>query len=77
MKHSLPVCLTFVLIIVSLSPVALFAAPSSADLGGVDQKLTILETKVNRLNTIQTQIIEKQKQIKEELDDLRIWIHRK
>ena len=55
----------------------LFAEESSANLQGIDQKLTILEAKVSHLNSAQTQIAQKQAEMKQELDSLRIWIRRK
>ena len=53
-----------------------FAQESSADLRDIDRKLSVLETKVNRLTNTHAQIISKQSQIKDELDSLRIWIRR-
>ena len=53
-----------------------FAQESSADLGDIDRKLSVLEAKVKRLTDNHAQIISKQSQIKDELDSLRIWIRR-
>ena len=77
MKPSVYFFCCAVLAIFLSSPAALFAEPSPNELQSVDQKVAILEAKVNRLNTTQTQIIQKQNEIKEELDALRIWIRQK
>ena len=42
----------------------------------VDQKLALLEEKINRLKTTHQAMIAKEGEIKQELDNLRIWIHR-
>ena len=58
-------------------PNMLFAEESATELQGIDQKLTILEAKVNRLSSVQTQIIQKQAEIKQEINTLKIWVRRK
>ena len=59
-----------------LNGASLFAEDSANELGSVDQKLTTLEAKLSRLSTVQAQMIQKQAEIKQELDNLRIWIRR-
>ncbi len=65
----------FILMVFKSAP--LFAEQSAAELQNMDQKLAILEVKVNRLNSIEAQVIQKQAEIKEELNNLKIWIYRK
>lgn len=55
----------------------LLAEESSQNLQGIDQKLTILEAKVSHVSSVQAQIVQKQAEMKQELDTLRIWIRRK
>ena len=53
---------------------SVLAQEAPGELGKVSQKLTALEEKVRNLKTAQTQIVQKQSEIKKELDSLRIWI---
>lgn len=73
------ICSFFWLVIISsmLNSGVVLAQPSSNELHSVDQKLTILETKVKRLTNTQAQIIQKQNEIRQVVDELRIWIYRK
>ena len=59
-----------------LFPASAFAQEESALLRDLDQKLTRLEAKVNRLDAIGEQMIQKQSEIAKELDSLKIWIRR-
>lgn len=49
---------------------------SPAESKQVEQKIVLLETKLERLKSVQAQILEKQSGIIEELNALRIWIRR-
>ena len=71
-------CFTFVLFFTALlsNRALLFAEESASALSSVDQTLTILEAKLNRISEVQTQIIQKQAEIKQDLSNLRIWIRR-
>ena len=62
--------------ITAFSGFSLLAEEPRAELRGVDQKLSTLESKLNRLNEVHEQILEKQSEIDKELENLRIWIRR-
>ena len=42
----------------------------------VGQKLALLEEKLNHLRATHQAMVAKEEEIKQELDNLRIWIHR-
>jgi len=73
------VCFFIFIFFIGILPTfsVLLAEESSTHLQGIDQKLTILEVKINHLSSVQTQIVQKQAEMKQELDTLRIWIRRK
>ncbi len=77
MKSFFRFSLLILLAALVLKSTPLFAEQSAAELQNLDQKLAVLEVKVNRLSSIQTQIIQKQTEIKDELNNLGIWIRRK
>lgn len=54
-----------------------FAGPGdSASFADLDQKITLLQSKIERLAASQERIIHKNNEISKELDSLRIWIRR-
>ena len=63
-------------VIVLFSGSLSYAEESNAQWQDVERKLTVLETKVNRVKTAHAEIIQKQTEIKKELETLKIWIHR-
>ena len=75
MKSSTYFC--FILTLVSLfHPVLVFSDESSSELSRADQKLILIEAKVNRLKTLQEKIRQKQAEVDEQLDTLKVWIAR-
>ncbi|MBI4358017.1 MAG: hypothetical protein HY584_01835 [Candidatus Omnitrophica bacterium] len=66
----------FFIVLTSVIGNSLLAQTSEADLQSVDRKLVLLQTKMNRLKTIQEEVIQKQVEIKQELDSLKIWIRK-
>lgn len=64
-----------ILAIILFEPIV-WAQDDSAALHEVDQKLVLLEAKVSQWEARQAQIIQKQAEIAEELQVLRVWIRR-
>ena len=63
-------------LIVFLSVPFLLQAEESTAVNDGSQKLVLLESKVRQLTASQAEVIQKNTQIDQELDNLRIWIKR-
>ncbi len=70
------ILLIFYLCVILVPANAMAAQQESALLHDLNQKLSLLETKVNRVAATQEQIIKNQAAIDEGLYSLRIWIRR-
>lgn len=66
-----------VLFLILAAPLPLRAQDSPSQLGVLNQKITLLENKVDRLKATQAKIVQKQSGIKAELQTLRVWINRR
>ena len=70
-----PYGVAFALVLL-LNPAHVFSIESSSELSGVDQRVVLLEAKVNRIKALQEKIHQKQAEVDSQLDVLKMRIHR-
>ncbi len=64
----------FLFLLLSFNPLS--KAEETPLVKDLNQKVVLLESKISHLSESQDMIVQKNDEIKKELDNLRIWIHR-